>query len=231
MNTLSTYILEYLRDNNEAEVLALGIFSLKKSGAKVVTSQNNILPPAKEIFLSLNPNAYGRDFIQFIAKKENYSLETAEKFIKNETLQWNTKIENQENFEIAKIGKFITDAEGYTFLGERVEDFAPDYFGLEEINLIELQRNTPPTHNDWENNRTESTSFNNMILWTFLFVLPILGLLVAGVLYSDKVFGKKSFENLNIKKGTNRIENTQAPIQTDTLKTDSIKIQNTLPKK
>lgn len=223
MKQLHTSILEYLKIHNKVEILGFGIFSLKDTSAKVLSTNGDILPPAKEIHYEYKESINNTDFVNFLAKNENISVEEAQNIIKTETEIWKKHLRERQNFNIENLGKFSFEGENFQFQGERMENLSPDFFGLEKINLTEIQENK--TTENTEDNLTENYRFGNFILWTFLFIIPILGLLGAGIWYSPMVFGKKSFETISIQKGTNRIQPTAPKI--DTINTNKIDSLNT----
>lgn len=221
MKQLHTSILEYLKIHNKAEILGFGIFSLKDTSAKVLSNNGDILPPAKEIHYEYKESINDTNFVNFLAKNKHIFLEEAQNIIKTETEIWKKKLRERQNFNIENIGNFSFEGDIFRFQGERIENLSPDFFGLEKINLTEIQENKP-TENT-EEKLTEYYRFGNFILWTFLFIIPVLGLLGAGIWYSPMIFGKKSFEPISIQKGTNRIQPTAPKIDTiNTNKTDSL---------
>lgn len=234
MNQLYIYILEYLKEKNKVEVLGFGTFSLEDSNAKIINDKNNILPPAKEIQFIYNQDIIGNSFTEFIRQKENYSQETAQKFIHNSVSKWNDALSKKENLSIPNIGSFHFDNGSLNFIGERINDTFPDYFGLEEINITDLEKKATPKLEE----SSPDYSFNRFIFWTFLFFIPIAGLIGSGILYREHIFGKKSFEEFSVQKGTNRIPNNKPEESKninnspsiDSLKIDSTKI-STSPEK
>lgn len=221
MKQLHTSILEYLKTHNKADILGFGIFFLKDTSAKVLSTNGDILPPAKEIHYEYKESIDNTDFVSFLTKNKNISVEEAQNIIKTETEIWKKHLRERQNFNIENLGKFSFEGENFQFQGERIENLSPDFFGLEKINLTEIQENKTPENT--EENPTENYRFGNFILWTFLFIIPILGLLGAGIWYSSIIFGKKSFETISIQKGTNRIQPTAPKIDTiNTTKKDSL---------
>jgi hypothetical protein len=114
------------------------------------------------------------------------------------------------------------------FKGKRVESGRPDFYGLEEIRFSDISNGEKIVHTE---NREKDYQFNKSILWIFLFIVPVAGLLILAYTQKDLLFGKKSFENVSVQTKTHRIAKDTIKIMVhetaemkiaDSLKKDSV---------
>ena len=194
---------------------------MKNSGAKVVSENNNILPPAKKIGLIYNDKTVNNGFAEFVASKENIMYHEAMNLIRKTTESWLVESKQQGGFFVSDLGTFISNDEGIFFQGNRTDDASPDFFGLEEINLEELKKGNSIVEEQ------EKDSFGKTILWTFLIAVPVAGLVYLAVTQKDKLFGKESFAS--VKTATHRIPAAPKAVVpvVDSTKIDSLKVDST----
>lgn len=219
MSTLSAYILDFLKEHQEVDVVDFGKFYMKNSGAKVVSENNNILPPAKEIGLNFNTKTLNNGFAEFVASKEGLMYHEAMSVLRKTTDSWISEAQEKGSCKINDLGNLVFTEGEMSFQGERTEDSSPDFFGLEEINLEELKRGEAAEV-------VEKDSFGKTILWTFLIAVPVAGLVYLAITQKDKIFGKESFTA--VKTATHRIPakpKVAVPI-VDSTKVDSLKIDS-----
>ncbi|MDY3529866.1 hypothetical protein PG593_08765 [Riemerella anatipestifer] len=220
---IASCILEALKTHGSVAVPHFGVFSLKYSGAIISNEDGHILPPAKQIVLEKNYLLNDESsFINFVAQIKDISPQTADFEIKTQTDYWKKKIEAGESFEVEALGAFNSDAQGFSFIGQRLYLDSPDVYGLEAINLSEMsskketQPSQPKKSNAWK-----------VVLWLLIFIIPagILGYL--NFYHPEILFGVKSFEKDKTQKTT-----APQPVKTtktnDTLVIDSLK-QDSLP--
>lgn len=127
--------------------------------------------------------------------------------------------------EIQNLGTiFIED--GHThFKGNRLQSDHPDFYGLEEIRISDINSTGKP---EQIVNSEDDYKFKKSILWIFLIVLPVLGLLFLAYTQQELLFGKKSFDNVSVKTKTHRIVkdtiklNVHTPPVQDSIKKDSL---------
>ena len=227
---LPFHILNFLKTNRKTEISGFGTFSLKNSGA-TISSEQSILPPAKEIVFVADYENRDRTFIQHISQQENLGEFDVELELKKHTNQWKNKLEANQEFEIETIGTFRNIENELHFKGKRIDELAPDFYGLEEIKIPEIKNKVSQKENRKTASETENSyKFNKSILWIFLVAIPVAGILYFGIANPELLFGKKS--NLYTTNSTHRIEPKkqindslkQAAIQ-DSLKKDSLKIK------
>ncbi len=212
---IADYILEYLSKNGSVQIPEFGEFLLEDVGAQFDADSNRFLPPAKLIHFRADYLLEHSKFSSFLAEKQQISAETARAEIKKQTDFWKQKLGAGEELEVNGIGTFYP-GETLKFSGNRVESSTPDYYGLEEIALNDVKKsgNTAVTA---EKNDTEEGAYkmNRGILWVFLIIIPVAALIFLAVTQQERIFGKKSFDDLSVKTSTHRIV-------TDTIKTDTL---------
>lgn len=220
MNT-TALILEFLKKNDSVEVPGFGIFSLKNSRAKIDSETNSILPPVKEIDFAVDYEAQNGALVNYFATQKNISAVEASNQLKSETDYWKkTLVENGE-LNLDNLGQIHQTENGIAFKGSRIEKSSPDFYGLEEINLSNLKKSSTGNVS-----KDSDYQFNKSILWLFLLIIPVAGIVFLAFTQSEKLFGKKSFTDTPVKSSTRRIEPDSSKIKAaiaDSLKLDSIK--------
>lgn len=225
---ISSLIFDYLKRKEHVTVPEFGHFEFENSRAEITSENDKILPPAKKIIFNVDYKAQNPDFLNFICAQKNINRENATFELKTQTDFWKKKITVGDQFEIEGLGTFIIGDKDLVFKGKRVEIESPDFYGLEEISFSEIknkvQNQMVPKKQDYR--------FNNSILWIFLLVIPICGLVYLGITKQELLFGKKSFDDLSVKNSTHRIEDSKpqkAEIKiSDSTKIDSLKSNSTI---
>ena len=227
---LPLHILNFLKTNHKTEISGFGTFSLKNSGA-TISNEQSILPPAKEIVFVADYENRNRTFIQYISQQENLPEFDAELELKKRTNQWKSVLETNQEVEIENIGTFRNVENELYFKGKRIDELAPDFYGLEEIKIPEIKNkiSSKETINSGQKSKN-SYKFNKSILWIFLVAIPVAGIVYFGITNPELLFGKKS--DLSVTSSTRRIEPQkpindslkQAVIQ-DSIKKDSLKMK------
>ena len=103
------------------------------------------------------------------------------------------KVKNHLPLRLDQIGTFTHFEDKLNFSGERIESATPDFFGLEKINIEAKYHEKNKEDNFW----------NRMILWLFLMIIPLVGLLIVGLWKKDFILDKIQH---GIQQGTERIE-------------------------
>lgn len=192
MNTVSFSILDYLKSHKRANVSGLGVFYIMHSGAKVVDGTKNILPPSTEIGFDYDESARDEALMDYLSGKTSLSP----KQIATQIEDWKITLLNANEVQIPHLGTLKREDEAVIWNGERINAEAPDFFGLEEINLDALNAETFQEPSEYKQNKA--------ILWTFLVAIPIAGILLLAYSQRDRIFGKKSFD-VSVKTSTHRI--------------------------
>ncbi|MDR2237613.1 MAG: hypothetical protein LBE92_15940 [Chryseobacterium sp.] len=225
---ISAYILEYLKQFGTVTVPGFGVFSLKNSKAIINSENGSILPPASEIVFSVDYEVASDELAAFIAAQKQMSLEASRSDLKIQTDFWKKKLQADQHLEIQNLGTIMTEEGDTHFKGKRIESGHPDFYGLEEIRISDINNGEKISPAE---NREKDYKLKKSILWTFLFVIPVLGILYYAFTQRELLFGKKSFNDVSVQTATHRIvpkDTAKVPVQTpvpavsDSLKKDSL---------
>lgn len=219
---ISAYILDYLKQFGTVTVPKFGVFSLENSKAVINSDNGSILPPSSKIAFHSDYQVSSDDLVDFISNKKSISKEAAENELQIQTDFWKKKLQAEHTLEIQNLGTiFLEDGELH-FKGNRLESDHPDFYGLEEIRFSDINEG-----DSFESpiNPEKDYKFNKSILWIFLFIIPVLGILYLGYTQQELLFGKKSFDDVSVQTKTKRIEK-KMPVKIDSAqikRADSIK--------
>jgi len=199
---ISAYILEYLKQYGTATVPGFGVFSLKNSKAIINSENGSILPPASQIEFTIDYEVQADELAAFIAAQKQMSLEASRSDLKIQTDFWKKKLQAEQILEVQNLGTIFIE-EGHThFKGKRVEAGRPDFYGLEEIRFSDINNGEKVKPAE---NREKDYKFNKSILWIFLLIIPVLGILYFVFTQQELLFGKKSFNKVSVQTSTHRI--------------------------
>ncbi|WP_223601400.1 hypothetical protein [Chryseobacterium sp. GVT01B] len=220
---ISAYILEYLKQFGTATVPGFGVFSLKNSKAIINSENGSILPPASQIEFTIDYEVQAEDLTAFIAGQKQMSLEASRSDLKIQTDFWKKKLQAEQVLEIQNLGTVFIE-EGHThFKGKRIESGRPDFYGLEEIRFSDINNGEKVNPSV---NREKDFKFRKTILWIFLLVIPVLGILYLAITQQELLFGKKSFNKVSVQTSTHRIVKDTIKVMVHSPKTtvsDSLK--------
>lgn len=219
----AAYILEFLNANAEVSVEQFGVFGQKTFSAEFRQEDQSLFPPGKEIVFFPDAHAKDAGLKNFIATKEDFSEDDAS--LKIQKLVNVIRQETAENqpFEVADLGIFTLEDSKLTLQGKKIYHQNPDFYGLEEIKISEIESKpseiSAETETDYQ--------FNNAVLWLFLLIIPVLGMMFLGFTKRDFLFGKKSIGTVAVTTSTHRIKEkpsvkAKKPVA-DSLKTDTNK--------
>lgn len=219
---LGQYLFSYLQENGSAELPEFGIFSIQKKSAILNETEAKFLPPTYEISFERKPDVFNPDLSKYISEKSGENLFIVQSNIKEQVQSWNQELQENKTLFIEELGNFSTE-NGLVTLNSK-NHFAqnPSFFGLEEINLKEIKEQKEVSE---KKDSEDDYVFNKSILWIFLLILPVGGILFLTINYQEKIFGKKSFD-MSVKTSTHRIEekHTMKIDSTKNFKNDSLKI-------
>lgn len=220
---ISAYILEYLKQFGSVTVPGFGVFSLENSKAVINSENGSILPPASRIAFISDYEVQSDELVTFMSTQKQMPLAVAKSDLKIQTDFWKKKLQAEQILEIQNLGTiFIEDGQTH-FKGNRLQSDHPDFYGLEEIRISEMNNAENSTHPE---NTEKDYKFNKSILWIFLFAVPVLGLLYVGYTQQELIFGKKTFDKVSVQTKTKRIEKDTATVKKDSAqikKSDSLK--------
>ncbi|HEX7869500.1 MAG TPA: hypothetical protein VF455_05235 [Chryseobacterium sp.] len=208
---ISAYILEYLKQFGTVVVPQFGVFSLENTKAVINSENGSILPPSSKIAFQSDYQVSSEDLVNFISTDKGVSKNSAESELQVQTDFWKKKLQAEKTLEIQNLGTIFIEDGILTFKGNRLESDHPDFYGLEEIRFSDIKNNESsiPTVN-----KEKDYKFNKSILWIFLFIIPVLGILYFGYTQQELLFGKKSFNDVSVQTKTKRIEKT-VPVKID----------------
>ena len=220
---ISAYILEYLKQFGTATVPGFGVFSLKNSKAIINSENGSILPPASQIEFTIDYEVQAEDLTAFIAGQKQMSLDASRSDLKIQTDFWKKKLQAEQVLEIQNLGTVFIE-EGHThFKGKRIESGRPDFYGLEEIRFSDINNGEKVKPSV---NREKDFKFRKTILWVFLLIIPVLGILYLAFTQQELLFGKKSFSKVSVQTSTHRIVKDTIKVMVHTPKetvSDSLK--------
>lgn len=234
---ISAYILEYLKQFGTVTVPDFGVFSLENSKAIINSENGSILPPASKIVYTPDYRVASDELAAFIAGHKQMTVEASKTDLQIQTDFWKKKLQADQMLEIQGLGTIYIEEGETRFKGNRLQSDHPDFYGLEEIKLSDI-------HNSESQKAVAANSgkdyrFNKSILWIFLIIIPVLGILYVAYTQQELLFGEKSFGNTNpsIQTRTHRIEKDTAKAQkvtppvipSDSLKKDTVAKQNIQP--
>ncbi len=210
---LGQYLFGFLQEKGRAELPNFGVFSLQKKSAILNEEDATLLPPTYEIFFEKNDSTLNSDFAKYISEKSGENLFIVQSELKDQIQSWKQELAENKKFLVEELGEFSEENGSLKLLNTSNFVHNSNFFGLEEINLKEIKENKITSD---KKNSEDDYVFSKSILWVFLFIIPVGGILFLALTYQDKIFGKKSFE-VSVKTSTHRIE--EKPL----IKKDSIK--------
>jgi len=232
---ISAYILEYLKQFGTATVPDFGVFSLEKSKAVINSENGSILPPASIIRYTPDYEAKSDDLAAFIAGQKQMTLEASKTDLQIQTDFWKKKLQAEQILEVQGLGTVYIEDGTTRFKGQRLQSDHPDFYGLEEIRISDMQVQSPKSAAS--SHAEKDYKLNKSILWAFLIIIPVLGILYMAYTQQELLFGKKSFDDtpISVQTKTHRIQKDTVKVQqhlapvTDSLKKDTIIQKNVQP--
>lgn len=215
---LGQYLFGFLQEKGRAELPNFGVFSLQKKSAILNEEDATLLPPTYEIFFEKNDSILNSDFAKYISEKSGENLFIVQSELKDQIQSWKQELAENKKFLVEELGEFSEENGSLKLLNASNFVHNSNFFGLEEINLKEIKENKITSD---KKDSEDDYVFSKSILWVFLFIIPVGGILFLALTYQDKIFGKKSFD-MSVKTSTHRIEEKPL-IKKDSAKKDSIK--------
>lgn len=207
MNT-EIHIYNLLQEIGRVEVPGFGVFTLEKKSAQYNEEQSTLLPPAQEIFFENQPSVFNPELSRYIVEKTSENLFEVQSKIKDEISSWKEILQNDGKLVLEDLGEFVLTNDVIQFKAQKDFTKTPNYFGLEAIPVEEIS--IKPT-----NNEEHQYVFNRSLLWSFLFILPVGGMLFLAFSHQNEIFGKPS--TLTVKKAISKKEKSLPTITKDSL--------------
>lgn len=174
---IAQQILQVLNAQGQLELAGLGTLSLITKHAELDVQNDKILPPKKELIFNLDRGQ----------KAENQFTSLSSQILKD--------LLEKGNYEIAGIGKWTNFAGKIDFVADS-QIAGNDFYGFEEIIVPRVGADSPQLMPSLE----EDYKFNKSILWTFLIIIPVAGILYVAFTQKEKLFGKASFNSVELSK-------------------------------
>lgn len=217
-------ILQFLEEKSEVKITAFGKFYLNNSPAFYDEESAALLPPGKEVLFDIDYDLKDDEFTNFLAAKNQITFSESTLKIAELTNYWKKTLEEKHELEISGLGNFYVNDDGTIFKGDRFVTKSPDNFGLEKLDLSQLNKKSSTVKSD----TTEDYKTSKKAGWWFLLIIPIAALLYFALEKPELVFGKKSFKKSDLMNTINKDKKVAPPliIKTDSLKQDSTFITN-----
>lgn len=215
---LGQYLFSYLQEKGSVELPNFGVFSLQKKSAILNEKDATLLPPTYEVFFERNENIINSDFSKYIAEKTGENLFIIQSELKDQIESWKQELAHNKKFSAEELGEFSEENGSLKLASKSNFLHSSNFFGLEEINLKEIKEKKATAE---KKDSEDDYVFSKSILWAFLFIIPVGGILFLALTHQDKIFGKKSFD-MSVKTSTHRIEE-KSVIKKDSAKIDSTK--------
>ena len=174
---ITQQILQVLNTQEKLELAGLGSLSLVKKHAELDVQNDKILPPKKELVFNLDRGQKARNAFNDLSSQILKDL--LEKGI----------------YEISGVGKWTNFAGKIDFVANP-QVAGDDFYGFEEIIVPRVGAGSPQLMQVAE----EDYKYNKSILWAFLVLMPVAGILYFAATQKEKIFGKASFESLELSK-------------------------------
>lgn len=211
----SSLLLEFLKRNSTATIIGFGTFYLNHINAELDKDGKSILPPGAKVAFKTEVSADESDLSQFISERKNITLIDAQIEVRKQVNYWNSTLYKEGQLHLESLGDFYLNDHKIHFTSLRTENISPDFYGLEEIKLSEI--NNKP-------NQSKAFQLNKSIFWTATLVIFIAGISYLGVTQPEVIFGKRSFRKETPKKNIALIKKDS--LQKDSLNTEKIRIDS-----
>jgi len=130
---MDKYIKEYLLQYGKVQVNDFGLFETAYKSAQIHPVLHTVTVPGKYVVFSENMVADAKELSNFIAQKEQITIENAN----NRIAEWVKNVKDTINLKkeyLLPFGKFLINAMGkIEFISSLDADISPESFGLEEF--------------------------------------------------------------------------------------------------
>jgi len=149
MDILS-YLAEILQQRKEVGITGLGTFYKKKFAGRYDKEKQLFLPPSYSLLFSSDVRQE-EVLVDFIAEKENISVESAHGYIQAFSENINKQLEMENEAVLNTIGRLFHTEQGLAFEPEKALHYGSEFFGLPEISeLNDVEEIEQPKHTDTE---------------------------------------------------------------------------------
>ena len=189
---MDKYIKEYLLQYQKLQVNNFGFFEIVYKSAEIHPILHTATIPGKYVVFSENSIENTTELSNFIASKEQITVEKANENIAEWVKNSRNTINEKKEYQLATLGKFIINTMGkIEFISFLDTDISPESFGMEEFtipvksvtktNQQEESADIPPKIQKTENSITKKTKRKRDILLIFLFLILAI-VLAAGII-------------------------------------------------
>lgn len=180
----SSLILEFLKNNSRLTFSGFGSFYFQNIPAQIESDAKTITPPGLEIGFDDSDDTETTDFTAFVASKKSISTAAAAMEIQKQVSFWKAALQNEQSLEIEGVGRFYLNDSELVFKGEKLQNTAPDFYGLEEINLAKIAKSRKTRQADYQ--------LRTSAYWLLPLILIISVLFYLGIVKPETVFGART---------------------------------------
>ena len=133
---MNKYIKEYLLGHNKLQVNNFGIFELIYKSAEIHPILHTVTAPGRYVVFRENTVNDTTELSDFVASKENITIEQANEFINQWVKEIKDTIALKKDYQLGSLGKFFSNAMGrMEFVPSLDTDISTESFGLEEFTI------------------------------------------------------------------------------------------------
>lgn len=138
---LDKYISDLLYRYECVIVPGFGGFITNKVSAKNISSQHKFLPPTKEIAFNKNLDKNDGLLANYLVQAKDISYSHALEIISNNVADWNTLLDEDNTFDIKKIGNFrLNEDRNIEFTAEENVNYLTESYGLSAFTSLAIKR-------------------------------------------------------------------------------------------
>ncbi len=214
MNLVNS-IIDELKKHSEVALEGFGLFFLRDTTARFSKESEELLPPSRVIDLRIDYQIKDNGFIERTAQNAGCSEIEVKSHLEKLTSFWKNQLLSNDAFSIEELGHFRISDSSMAFEGERISELVPHLFGLEQINLKEIQKGSKKSAAP--NQPYARSSYWG---WKAFFVISVVGLLVLAYTQKEVLFGKKSElkQKSSDKKSVKKVQASAALPKIDSIK-------------
>lgn len=221
---MTDLLRNYLLENQVLKIPGFGTFFLKDAPAFLDEKSGAILPPGKEILFEVDFELKDSAIVNYLAINQNKPASEISIKLNETTAYWKNTLDAKHELEISEFGSFFTNDNHLSFKGKHFSAESPENFGLEKLDISELNNRKPQI----QNTSAQDYKASRNPFWWLLLIIPVTAIVYFATQNPELIFGKKSFKNL--KKSSEKPISNSKNIKNDSIKMDSLKTK-TLPSK
>jgi len=138
---LDKYISDLLYRYECVIVPGFGGFITNKISARNISSQHKFFPPTKEIAFNKNLDTNDGLLANYLVQAKKISYAHALEIIENSVADWNTLLEEDNTFDIKKVGSFkLNEDKKLEFTPEEDVNYLTESYGLSSVTSLAVKR-------------------------------------------------------------------------------------------